>query len=234
MLMEIIAEIGQNHNGDMQLARRLIAEAKAAGAAVAKFQVYDARALFPKEGNEWFDYNCKTELGRADVETLARECERESIEFMASVFDVERVAWLEGVGVRRYKIASRSVKDPALIDAVAKTGKPMLVSLGMWDGADFPEIAAPGGVGYLYCISKYPTEMADLHFRNVDFARYAGFSDHTIGNDAAMIALSRGARIIEKHFTVDKAMYGPDHSGSMTPSDLLALSRFRDGLAAAL
>lgn len=232
--MEIIAEIGQNHNGDMQLARRLIAEAKAAGAGVAKFQVYDARALFPKEGNEWFDYNCKTELSRGDVEVLARDCEREGIEFMASVFDVERISWLESVGMRRYKIASRSVTDRALIEAVAKTGKPMLVSLGMWDGADFPRITSPGGVDYLYCVSKYPAEMSDLHFGKVDFARYAGFSDHTIGIDAATIALSRGARIIEKHFTLDKAMYGPDHSGSMTPAELLALSRFQNSLAEAL
>lgn len=229
--MEIIAEIGQNHNGDMQLARQLIAEAKAAGASVAKFQVYDARALFPKEGNDWYDYNCKTELSRDDVETLARECERNEIEFMASVFDVERVTWLEDVGMRRYKIASRSVKDRALIEAVAKTGKPMLVSLGMWDGADFPPIASQGEVEYLYCVSKYPTEMSDLHFANVDFTRYAGFSDHTIGIDAPMIALSRGARIIEKHFTLDKAMFGPDHSGSMTPAELRELSRFRDALA---
>jgi sialic acid synthase SpsE len=232
--MEIIAEIGQNHNGDMQLAQRLIAEAKAAGADVAKFQVYDAHALFSKQGNEWFDYNCRTELSRNEVETLARECEREGIEFMASVFDVERVAWLKGVGMRRYKIASRSVKDRALIEAVSATGKPMLVSLGMWDGADFPQIASPGGVEYLYCVSKYPTEMFDLHFGKVDFARYAGFSDHTLGIDAAMIALSRGARIIEKHFTVDKAMYGPDHSGSMTPSELEALSQFRNNLVSAL
>lgn len=232
--MEIIAEIGQNHNGDMQLARRLIAEAKDAGAAVAKFQVYDAQTLFPKEGNEWFDYNCKTELSRADVETLAAECERQGVEFMASVFDVERVAWLESVGMRRYKIASRSVEDEALLDAVANTGKPVLVSLGMWKGKQFPKIVAPGGVEFLYCVSKYPTELSDLHFDSIDFADYAGFSDHTIGIDAATIALSRGARIIEKHFTIDKTMHGPDHSGSMTPAELAALSRFRDSLAIAL
>jgi sialic acid synthase SpsE len=232
--MEIIAEIGQNHNGDMQLARRLIIKAKKAGAAVAKFQVYDARALFPKSGNEWFDYNCKTELSRTDVEILASECERQGIEFMASVFDAERVAWLEGVGMRRYKIASRSVTDRALIDAVTKTGKPILVSLGMWSGAEFPEIAAAGGVKYLYCVSKYPTELSDLHFGEVDFTRYGGFSDHTVGVGAAMIALSRGAGIIEKHFTLDKLMYGPDHSGSMTPQELASLCAFRDDLSVAL
>src|SRR5215510_1883579 len=152
--MEIIAEIGQNHNGDMQVARRLIAGAKAAGASVAKFQVYDARALFPKEGNEWFDYNCRTELSRADVEMLAMECERVGIEFMASVFDIERIAWLEAVAMRRYKVASRSVADRPLIEAIAATGKRMIVSLGMWNEPKFPAIAAPGGVDYLYCVSK--------------------------------------------------------------------------------
>ncbi len=232
--MEIIAEIGQNHNGDMTLARRLIAEAKAAGDAVAKFQVFDARALFPKEGNEWFDYNCRTELSRDDVTRLAEDCARIGIEFMASVFDVARVAWLEAVGVRRYKIASRSVRDRALIEACAATGKRLIVSLGMWQGDEFPEIRASGGVDFLYCISKYPTALSELRLGRVDFSRYAGFSDHTIGNDAAMVALARGARIVEKHFTLDHGMYGPDHAGSMVPSELAKLCRFRDRLAEAL
>ena len=231
---EIIAEIGQNHNGDMNLALRLIAEAKAAGASVAKFQVYDARALFPKEGNEWFDYNCRTELSRANVEMLARECDRIGIEFMASVFDVERIAWLEAVGVRRHKIASRSVRDRALVNAISSTGKRVLVSLGMWSDSKFPEIHAKGGADFLYCVSKYPTALSDLHFSNVDFGKYAGFSDHTIGVNAPMMALARGATIIEKHFTLDKNAYGPDHSGSMTPEELVTLCQFRDSLVEAL
>jgi sialic acid synthase SpsE len=232
--MEIIAEIGQNHNGDMDLALRLIAEAKVGGASVAKFQLYDARALFPREGNEWFDYNCRTELSRGNIELLASECARIGIEFMASVFDVERVAWLEAVGVKRYKIASRSVRDRGLLDAVAATGKRMIVSLGMWGEKGFPALSAPGGVDYLYCVSKYPTPLSDLHLGAVDFTRYAGFSDHTIGVAAPMAALSRGARIIEKHFTLDQSMYGPDHAGSMTPAELAALGHFRDALAQAL
>ena len=232
--MEVIAEIGQNHNGDMALARRLIAEAKAAGATAAKFQVYDARALFPQEGNEWFDYNCRTELKRSDVDMLAAECAGVGIEFMASVFDVQRVAWLSEVGMRRYKIASRSVEDRRLIEACAATGKRLIVSLGMWRGEGFPQIGAPGGVDFLYCVSKYPTPLAALKLGKIDFTRYAGFSDHTIGIDAAMAALSRGAGIIEKHFTLDKTMYGPDHACSMTPDELTALCRFRDRLSEAL
>jgi sialic acid synthase SpsE len=225
--MEIIAEIGQNHNGDMGLAHALIDAAKAAGADTAKFQVYDAVALFPRENNPWYEYNCKTELTRPQVEDLARHCADVGIEFMASVFDVERVAWLEAVGMRRYKLASRSVRDSALIDAVTATGKPLLVSLGMWDGADFPAVAAPGGVNFLYCVSKYPTPPEDLQLATVDFTRYAGFSDHTLGIVAAQVACARGARILEKHFTIDKTMYGPDHEGSMTPDELAALSAFR-------
>ena len=95
--MEIIAEIGQNHNGDMGLAREMIFEVAAQGAECAKFQVYDAVSLFPKEGNPWYDYNLSTELSRKDVEQLAGWCEEAKVEFMASVFDVERVQCRENM-----------------------------------------------------------------------------------------------------------------------------------------
>jgi len=126
------------------------------------------------------------------------------------------------------------VNDRPLLEACAATGRRLIVSLGMWRGGGFPEIAARGGVDFLYCVSKYPTPLAELKLGAVDFTGYAGFSDHTIGIDAAMAALARGARIIEKHFTLDKAMDGPDHAGSMTPDELTALCRFRDRLAEAL
>jgi len=228
--MEIIAEIGQNHNGDIDLACEMIRVAKKNGADVAKFQLYDARKLFPKEGNEWFDYNCRTEISKIDLKRLNDECKKVKIEFMASVFDIERISWLEDINVRRHKVASRSIKEKAMIDALCQTKKDLLVSLGMWDGKQFPEIKTKARVEYLYCISKYPTPLADVHLRNVDFNRYAGFSDHTIGISSALAALSRGARIIEKHFTLDKNAYGPDHSGSMTPDELKTICQFRDEL----
>ena len=215
--MEIIAEIGQNHNGDMGLARELIDAARDSGADVAKFQLFDARALFSKEGNPWYDYNLSTELARDDLEPLAEYCASRDIEFMCSVFDIERIAWLEAIGARRYKIASRSVGDSDLIAACAQTGKPLLVSLGMWEGQGFPDISAPGGVEFLHCISKYPTPLEDVGLADIDFSVYAGFSDHTIGIAASVAAFARGAGIVEKHFTLDKDMYGPDHAGSMTP-----------------
>jgi N-acetylneuraminate synthase/N,N'-diacetyllegionaminate synthase len=225
---EIIAEIGQNHNGDMAVAEQLIRAAKRAGADVAKFQVYDARALFPpKSQNPWFDYNCSTELKRDDVHRLAQVCADVGIEFMASVFDTKRIEWLEEVGVRRYKIASRSIDDRALIAAVAATGKPMIVSLGFWKGAGLPEIAAPGGVDYLYCVAKYPAPFADLKLASVDFEKYSGFSDHSEGTVAACASFVLGARILEKHMTMDKTAYGPDHACSMTPNELAAIHAFR-------
>lgn len=228
MRTEIIAEIGQNHNGDMELAKTLIHECKKAGADVAKFQLYEARALFPKEGNEWFGYNCRTELGHDQIRMLAEECARADIEFMASVFDIERIAWLEDVGMRRYKIASRSIFETGLIQAVAATGKPMIVSLGKWDRPGLPGIKASGGVDYLYCIAKYPPALTEVHLRKADFNLYSGFSDHTIGTAASIAAIARGARIIEKHFTLDKTMVGPDHAGSATPEELAQMCAFRD------
>jgi len=227
--MEIIAEIGQNHNGDMGLARELIAAAKGAGADVAKFQLFRAAETFPPPArNPWYDYNCSTELKRADVEMLAGECARQGIEFMASVFQPDLVDWLEAVSMPRYKIASRSVNEPALLARVAETGKPMIVSLGMWDGPSFPAMPAPRScVDFLYCISKYPTPFEDLKLSQVDFGAYGGFSDHTIGVEASMVALARGARIIEKHLTLDKDMHGPDHSCSITPDELATLVAFK-------
>lgn len=228
--MEILAEIGQNHNGDMELAKRLIHEAKAGGADVAKFQLYEARRLFPRDNNPWFDYNCQTELSREQVAVLAEECESAGIEFMASVFDTERIGWLEDIGVRRYKVASRSIRDRELIDALAATGKPLIVSLGMWGEEEFPVIDSSAPVEFLYCVSKYPTPLEDVHLAAIDFDVYAGFSDHTIGLAAPVAAFARGARIVEKHFTLDKSMYGPDHEGSMTPDELRELHRYRTEL----
>lgn len=229
--MLIIAEIGQNHNGDMDLAVELIKEAKKNGADIAKFQLYDAKALFPKEGNPWYDYNCKTEISRDDLNMLNNVCKEEGIEFMASVFDIERIAWLEEIGVKRHKIASRSIHEKEFIDAVLATNKQVLISLGMWDGEEFPVFNTTNeNIDFLYCIAKYPTELTDLKFANVNFRNYAGFSDHTIGVNAPITAMAMGAQIIEKHFTLDKNMYGPDHTGSMDPAELKQLDTFRKEL----
>lgn len=227
MLTEIFAEIGQNHNGDLELAKELILQAKKNGADVAKFQVYNAKKLFPpRDVNEWFDYNCKTELSKQDVSILKDFCDKNKIEFMASVFDLERIEWLEDLGVLRYKVASRSIYDNELLDALSSLNKPLILSLGMWKEKEFPKINSKAKVEFLYCISKYPTKLSEVNLINVDFSKYSGFSDHTEGVTSSIFAITKGARIIEKHLTLDKAMYGPDHSCSMNPEELKIISNF--------
>lgn len=228
MNSEIIAEIGQNHNGDLEQAKKLIDCAKRCGADVAKFQVYDARKIFPpKHQNPWFDYNCLTELTRDDVFYLADYCEKVGIEFMASVFDLRRLEWLEEVGVKRYKIASRSIFDIDLISSIIATNKPVLISLGMWNQGKLPTINSESKVDFLYCVSKYPTPLEDLQITKVDFSSYSGFSDHTTGITAACASFVLGSKILEKHLTLDKSSYGPDHECSMTPDELAMIHSFR-------
>lgn len=219
----IIAEIGQNHNGDMRLAKELIREAKANGADIAKFQLFDTDYIF-KPDFKWYKEAKQAELTKEQVKELHKECQKVGIEFLASVFDVERVKWTEEIGMRRYKIASRSIYDKELIKAIEKTKKPIIASLGMWKEPEFPKIQ--GKVDYLFCVSKYPTLDEDLTGFPEKFDRYSGFSDHTIGIKWAIEAMKRGAKIIEKHFTLDKNMHGPDHKCSIEPHELKELVKY--------
>lgn len=221
----IIAEIGQNHNGDMEMARELITAAKEADAAVAKFQLFDVEAIFPPD-DKWNTERKKAQLSREQVQELADYCEKTGIEFMASVFDTERVKWCQDIGMKRYKIASLSIYDSQLIDAIADTGKDIIASLGMYREKGFPRIKTSGRVDFLYCVAKYPAYPEDLNFLTVDFNEFSGFSDHTIGIEASLIAMARGARIIEKHFTLDKKLPGPNHIHSVEPDELKQMVEF--------
>lgn len=221
----IVVEIGQNHNGNMKLAKKLIHKSKECGADIVKFQLFDANKLFSPDF-EWYDYVNTTELSKEQVIYLKDECDKIGIEFFASVFDEERVDWLEEIGVERYKIASRSIHNKKLIDYISKTNKDMIVSLGMWNEVEFPKINTTGKVSFLYCISKYPTMIEDLNLDSVDFTMYDGFSDHTIGLESSKKAIRLGAKIIEKHFTLDKDIYGPDHKGSMIPIEMRELIEY--------
>jgi len=227
--MEIIAEIGQNHNGDLILAKEMIHAAKENGAEVAKFQLFDAKALFPKKNNPWYKHNLNAELSREEAESLFEHCTKTGIEFMASAFDEERIGWLEAMGVKRHKLASRSIADNNLIAALEQSKKPLLVSLGYWQSENLPEIRSQGGVQFLYCISEYPTPLEKVNLSSIDFyGPIKGFSDHTIGISSCIAAVARGASIVEKHFTMDKEMDGPDHSCSITPEELQQLCEFRN------
>jgi sialic acid synthase SpsE len=226
--MIIIAEIGINHNGSIHLAHELIRQAKISGADVAKFQFYDPYKIFGPAGTfpnaEALTQALTVQFGFEQARQLKTWCDQEGIEFMASVFDLERFDWVQSLGVRRHKIASRAAQDRELCERMLATGLETFVSLGFWTGDAVPY--AQPNARYLYCVPKYPCPYEDVILPST-FADsvYAGFSDHTIGIEASLVAVGRGARVIEKHFTLNKGLPGPDHICSATPDELAELSR---------
>lgn len=227
--MVIIAEIGINHNGSLDLAHELIRQARICGADIAKFQFYDPYKIFGPDGSYPNDGALRQALtvqfGYEDAVRLKRWCDEEGIEFMASVFDVERFEWTQALGVLRHKIASRAVENAELCQRILDTGQEAFVSLGFWDKEGVPFDGEQ--VRYLYCVPKYPCEYDDVSLpESFGASIYAGFSDHTIGIEAALVAVGRGAGVIEKHFTLNKGLAGPDHVCSATPEELTLLCRY--------
>lgn len=213
----VIAEIGHNHSGNIRLAKMMIDEAKACGADIAKFQAYDTDKIKKPWQSRYMELKC-SEPNFEELKELKEYCDSIGIEFMASAFDVERVGWLEKIGVKRHKLASRSIYDKELIEAMEATGKPIIASLGMVKGNLVPAIK---NVQYLHCISEYPA-----YIKSEDFPMkfvpdgLAGFSDHTIGTYWAREAVKRGATIIEKHFTLSHELPGHDQKGSAEPWEM--------------
>lgn len=227
--MIIIAEIGINHNGDINLAHELIRQAKVCGADIAKFQFYDPDKIFGPNGTHPdkinYEFALRVQFGFEEAKTLKSWCDEEGIEFMASVFDAERFEWMEQLKVKRYKIASRSVQEKELCSKILKTRKETFISLGFWRNKVIPYKDC--NARYLYCIPKYPCDYSDIRFP-VSFNKslYDGFSDHLIGIEGSLVAVGRGAKILEKHFTLNKGLVGPDHVCSMTPQELVELSKY--------
>lgn len=205
----------------MRLNKEMIWEAKACGADAVKFQLYDVDTIKKPWQSRYMELRV-AQLTKEDVKELFDECKKAGIEFIASAFDVERVGWLEEIGVKRHKIASRSVFDKKLIQAMEKTGKPLIVSLGAWNKKELPKIK---NAEFLYCVSEYPAYITEDMFPT-KFDKFAGFSDHTIGCYWAREAVKRGAKIIEKHFTLDNTLPGHNQKGSAEPWELKDLCTY--------
>ena len=225
---EIIAEIGVNFLGSIDLAKYMIRQAKYCGCSTAKFQLYSVDALFPDkkimaQGRNWYSEVKRCELSREQVTELATYCDGVGIEFLCSAFDLERLSWLEELHVRRHKIASLMNKNVDYLKAVCQTGKPILISCMPGDYIPFPSSL----YSYLYCVPHYPTKLRELHFSQISFPyKYIGFSDHTVGIEAAMVAFAKGAQLVEKHFTLAHDLLGPDHICSATPEEMRRLVGF--------
>lgn len=207
-----VAEIGMNADGNFDLNYELIRQAKWAGADIAKFQVGW------RGGKDEINY-----MDEDRLRTLKKWCAQFGVEFMASIITPDAWKLVKAVGMDRYKIASRTVGgDPELCRQIIADGRETFVSLGMYDGKDFP--FSDKNVKYLWCKSNYPCRYDDLRSLPERFDRYYGYSDHLMGIEGCFLALSRGARLIEKHFTLNKtSRVIRDHGLSATPDEFRQL-----------
>ncbi|WP_404398617.1 pseudaminic acid synthase [Idiomarina loihiensis] len=254
----IIAEMSANHNGDIENAFKIISEAKRAGADALKIQTYRPDTITLNSDNPDFLINEGLWEGRTLYELyewahtpwewhkpLFEHARKEGITLFSSPFDNTAVDLLEDLNAPAYKIASFEAVDLALIEYVASTGKPMIISTGMADAEEIQEaIDAARGAGckelaILHCVSGYPAPAEDYNLKTlVDMQdRYGvltGLSDHTLDNTTAIVSAALGASIIEKHFTLNRNGGGPDDSFSLEPAELAALCRDTKTAKAAL
>ncbi len=245
----VIAEVGVNHNGDPNLAHRLVDLAAETGADAIKFQTFRADALVRKgtqkaeyqklsTGSQEGQYEMlrKLELSEEAHLSLARKCRSRGLEFLSTPFDESAADLLERIGVARYKIASGEITNLMLLRHVATKRKPMILSTGMSTleevGAALQAVRAAGlnDVQLLHCVSDYPTRLEDVNLRVIEtlrarFAVPVGFSDHTQGITAAIASIALGAVIIEKHLTSDRNLPGPDHRASLEPGEFGSMVR---------
>jgi N-acetylneuraminate synthase len=245
----IIAEVSANHNGRLDIALRLIEEAKKAGADAVKLQTYTADTITLNADTEDFQIHGGLWDGKTLYELyqgahmpwewhapLFEHARKVGIPIFSSPFDRTAVDLLEDLNAPAYKIASFEAVDLPLIQYVASTGKPMIISTGMADAEEIQEAidaARSGGckqLAILHCVSGYPAPAADYNLRTLPdmmqrFGLVTGLSDHTLDNTTAVTSVALGASIIEKHFTLDRSGGGPDDSFSLQPEELHALCR---------
>ena len=245
----IIAEAGVNHNGDINLAKRLIDIAKEAGADAVKFQTFKAKELvtadagkaqYQKETTDakesQFEMLRKLELTESDFEELFNYAQKKGVISLSSPFDKRSVDLLDRLGVPAFKIPSGEITDFPLLRHIATKGKPIILSTGMATLGEIEEaleiVRKEGAeeIVLLHCVSCYPAKIEDTNLKAMDTLRYAfnlpvGLSDHSLGVSILVAAVALGACIIEKHFTLDKNLPGPDHRASLEPDELKEMVR---------
>jgi len=239
----IVAEAGVNHNGSVELAKKLIDAAKDAGADAVKFQTFKAESVVVKdaqkaeyqkettgEGSQ-YEMIKKLELTEEDFRELADYAEKKDIMFLSSPFDKESVDLLNELDVPAFKVGSGEITNFSLLKHIAKKGKPIILSTGMSTLGEIEEaldvIRSEGveDIILLHCVSNYPARIEDVNLRAMGTLKQAfklpvGFSDHTLGITAPIAAVALGACVIEKHFTLDRNLPGPDHKASLEPDEL--------------
>ncbi len=239
----IIAEAGVNHNGDINLAKKMIDAAKEAGADAIKFQTFKAEKLvspgikaekYQKESGkkDQFEILKELELSWHDFKNLKDYCDKRNIIFLSTPYDEESADFLEKLGVPAFKISSSDLTHIPLLKYIAKKKLPMVVSTGASFLEEINEaVKAIKSVGsskiiLLHCTALYPTKIEDVNLMAMSAIKnrfklfLIGYSDHTLGFSAPMAAVALGAVVLEKHFTLDRNLPGPDHKASMEPGEL--------------
>ena len=246
----IIAEAGVNHNGDILIAKKLIDVAVEAGVDYVKFQTFKSDKLVSKSAekasyqqsntNDGDDsqYNMlkKLELSHLDHLVLIEYCNEKNIKFFSTAFDVEGVTYLNDLGLEMVKIPSGEITNYPYLKAIALLDKPIIMSTGMCNEYEIKQALdvliqfgiLKENIFILHCNTEYPTPMKDVNLKAMLSIRDAfdveiGYSDHTLGIEVPIAAVALGAKIIEKHFTLDRTLPGPDHVASLEPKELKAM-----------
>lgn len=246
----IIAEAGVNHNGDLALAKELIGVAAETGADLVKFQTFKAEKLVSKEASQasyqkknigseddsQFNMLKKLELSHEDHLDLMKYAQENGIGFFSTAFDTEGLDYLNELGFERFKVPSGEITNYPYLKRLAYIKKPVILSTGMSTLEEIGhalEVLTSEGLSkdlitVLHCNTEYPTPMEDVNLKAMLTIRDAfdvpvGYSDHTLGTEVPIAAVALGATVIEKHFTLDRSLPGPDHRASLEPDELRAM-----------
>lgn len=246
----IIAEAGVNHNGSIELAKKLVEKAKEAGVDYIKFQTFKASKLVTKaakqaeyqqknigkEGDSQYQMLKKLELSPEEHEVLINYCHELGIKFFSTAFDFDSIDYLHSLNLGLWKIPSGEVTNYPFLKRIAAFNEPTILSTGMCDMEDvraavnalYKNGLSKENLILLHCNTEYPTPFEDVNLKAMDalrkeFGVEVGYSDHTKGIEVPIAAVALGATVIEKHFTLDRKMEGPDHKASLEPDELKAM-----------
>lgn len=246
-----IAEIGNNHNGDMKRAKRLITKAKDAGCQIAKFQLRNFDTLYRKSKDSVEDLGVeytkdllqKYELAEVQHRELFNFCNMSDIEYMCTPWDLKSLEFLETLNVKRYKVASADFDNLELVNALIDTCKPLIFSTGMATSAQIEEMVnylnkRNAKFTILHCNSTYPAPFSDIELNYIKRLKKltpsVGYSGHERGIAVSLAAIALGAEVIERHLTEDRNLEGPDHQASLLPDEFRQLIEFSAQIEAAL
>ena len=232
----IIAEAGVNHNGSVEIAKRMVEASSASGADAVKFQTFKAERIVSKSASSQLDMLKKLELDVDAHEELIEFCRSKNILFLSSPFDLESISLLSNLGIEIFKIPSGEITNLPYLKEIGRLRKKVIMSTGMADleeakialDALMKEGSSKKDITVLHCNTEYPTPVEDANLMAMLTMKEAlkvnvGYSDHTLGIEVPIAAVALGATVIEKHFTLDRSMEGPDQAASLEPTEFKAM-----------